>query len=49
MNKEEIEKNIRKCKNCNTEFYSVKEEFKCTKCGYINCVEEYKSKSGKSD
>ena len=33
---EEIEKNIRKCKNCGMEIYSVKEEFKCTKCGCVN-------------
>ena len=36
QNLEQIEKNIRKCKNCGTEIYSVKEEFKCTKCGRLN-------------
>lgn len=29
-------KNIHICKQCGTEIYSVKEEFKCTKCGCVN-------------
>ena len=29
-------RNIQKCKSCGSEYYSVKEEFKCTKCGYVN-------------
>ena len=36
MTREEIEKNIRKCENCGTENFSVKDEFTCTKCGRVN-------------
>ena len=36
MTEQEIKKNIHICKNCGSEYYSVKEEFKCTKCGYVN-------------
>lgn len=44
MTNEEISKNIKKCKNCGAEFYSVKDEYKCTKCGYINRVKKCKYK-----
>ena len=33
---EEIKKNIRNCKQCGYEYYSIKDEFKCFKCGFVN-------------
>ena len=36
MTIEEIKKHIHICKNCGYEYYSTKEEFKCTKCGFVN-------------
>jgi ribosomal protein L37E len=37
---EEIKKDIKKCKNCGAEYYSIKKEFKCTKCGCVNKEEK---------
>ena len=34
--REEIKKHIYTCEKCGAEFYCLREEFKCTKCGHLN-------------